>query len=166
MRHLKNPFVKLEGYNCFGCSPDNNCGLGLTFVEDGDYVVSEWMPKPQFQGWHNVLHGGIQATLLDEIASWLVFAKLQTSGVTSKMEVRLKKPVYTDKGKLTLKAKLREMKRNIAVIETWLYNAEMELCAYANMHYYTFKEEVAREKLWYPGAEAFYDPEGCQMPDE
>lgn len=157
MKSLKNPFVKLEGYNCFGCSPDNTCGLGLTFVEDGDYVVSEWMPKPQFQGWHNVLHGGIQATLLDEIASWLVFAKLQTSGVTSKMEVRLKKPVYTDKGKLTLKAKLREMNRNIAVIETWLYNADMELCAYANMYYYTFKEEVAREKLWYPGAEAFYE---------
>ena len=157
MKKLKNPFAQQEGYNCFGCSPNNQFGLELTFVEDGEYVISEWMPKPQFQGWKNVLHGGIQATLMDEIASWLVFAKLKTAGVTSRMEIKLKKPVYTDKGKLTLKAKLKEMNRNIAVIDTWLYDPDNELCATGIIHYYTFKEEVAREKFWYPGAESFYE---------
>lgn len=157
MKKIRNPFVEKEGYNCFGCSPGNKLGLNLTFSEDGEFIVSKWLPKPHFQGWQNVLHGGIQATLLDEIASWLVFIKLNTSGVTSRMDVKLKKPVYTDKGELILKAKLKEMNRNIAVIETWLYNPEMELCTYAIMHYYTFKEEIAREKLWYPGSEAFYE---------
>jgi hypothetical protein len=33
----------------------------------------------------------------------------------------------------------------------------MELCTYGLMHYYTFKEEIAREKLWYPGSDAFYE---------
>ena len=157
MKKIRNPFVEKEGYNCFGCSPGNKLGLNLTFSEDGEFIISKWLPKPHFQGWQNVLHGGIQATLLDEIASWLVFIKLNTSGVTSRMDVKLKKPVYTDKGELILKAKLKEMNRNIAVIETWLYNPEMELCTYAIMHYYTFKEEIAREKLWYPGSEAFYE---------
>jgi len=157
MKKIRNPFVEKEGYNCFGCSPGNKLGLNLTFSEDGEFIVSKWLPKPHFQGWQNVLHGGIQATLLDEIASWLVFIKLNTSGVTSRMDVKLKKPVYTDKGELILKAKLKEMNRNIAVIETWLYNPEMELCTYAIMHYYTFKEEIAREKLWYPGSDAFYE---------
>ncbi|KAF0202676.1 MAG: hypothetical protein FD170_1850 [Bacteroidetes bacterium] len=157
MKKIRNPFVEKEGYNCFGCSPGNKLGLNLTFSEDGEFIISKWLPKPHFQGWQNVLHGGIQATLLDEIASWLVFIKLNTSGVTSRMDVKLKKPVYTDMGELILKAKLKEMNRNIAVIETWLYNPEMELCTYAIMHYYTFKEEIAREKLWYPGSEAFYE---------
>lgn len=157
MKKIRNPFVEKEGYNCFGCSPGNKLGLNLTFSEDGEFIVSKWLPKSQFQGWQNVLHGGIQATLLDEIASWLVFIKLNTSGVTSRMDVKLKKPVYTDKGELILKAKLKEMNRNIAVIETWLYNPEMELCTYGLMHYYTFKEEIAREKLWYPGSDAFYE---------
>ena len=157
MKKIRNPFVEKEGYNCFGCSPGNKLGLNLTFSEDGEFIISKWLPKPHFQGWQNVLHGGIQATLLDEIASWLVFIKLNTSGVTSRMDVKLKKPVYTDKGELILKAKLKEMNRNIAVIETWLYNPEMELCTYAIMHYYTFKEEIAREKLWYPGSEAFFE---------
>lgn len=159
MKTIRNPFVKQKGYNCFGCSPDNKTGLNMTFKEEGEFVLSDWMPKPHFQGWNNVLHGGIQATLLDEIASWLVFIKLKTSGVTSRMDVKLKKPVHTDQGSLHLKARLKEMNRNIAVIETWLYNADNELCTFAIMQYYTFKEEVAREKLWYPGHDEFFEKE-------
>ena len=159
MKKILNPFVKLEGYNCFGCSPDNSAGLQLKFSEEGEYIVARWMPKPQFQGWKNVLHGGIQATLLDEIASWLVFVKLKTSGVTSRMEVKLSKPVYTDKGELTLKARLSKMNRNIAVIDTSLFDYNGELCTTAVMHYYTFPLQVAQEKLWYPGGEAFYEEE-------
>lgn len=157
MKNIINPFVTLEGYNCFGCSPDNQFGLRLKFVEDGDFILAHWMPETRFQGWNNTLHGGIQSTLMDEIASWLVFVKLNTSGVTSRMEVKLRKPVAMDQGMLLLKAKLREMKRNIAVIDTWLYNHDMELCTEGVMYYFTFPVKLAAEKFWYPGAEAFYD---------
>lgn len=154
---LRNPFVHRDGYQCFGCSPDNPFGLKLQFKEEGEFVTATWTPLEHFQGWCNTLHGGIQATMLDEIASWLVFVKLHTSGVTSNMEIRLRKPVKTNEGDLHLKAKLREMKRNIAVIDTWLYDSNMQLCCEAVMHYFTFPEALAREKYWYPGREAFYD---------
>ncbi|HOI88607.1 MAG TPA: PaaI family thioesterase [Lentimicrobium sp.] len=157
VRKLKNPFVVLEGYNCFGCSPGNPSGLQMKFTEEGEEVVARWEPKPHFQGWKDVLHGGIQAALMDEIASWLVFTRLATSGVTSKMEVRLKKPVYTNRGTLTLRARLKEMNRNIALIDTRLFDQDMVLCAEAVMHYFTFSPEKAREKLWYPGKESFYE---------
>lgn len=156
MKRIVNPFVNQKGYQCFGCSPDNQNGLRLTFTEEGEFITSEWEPIQHFQGWNNTLHGGIQATMLDEIASWLVFVKLDTSGVTCEMEVKLKKPVKTDEGKLFLKAHLREMRRNIAVIDTWLYNNKMELCTEAVMHYFTFPQSLARNKFWYPGKEAFY----------
>ena len=29
----------MEGYNCFGCSPDNEAGVRMEFYEDGDEVV-------------------------------------------------------------------------------------------------------------------------------
>jgi len=157
MKNIINPFVHREGYQCFGCSPDNPNGLQLTFVEDGDFVVSEWEPVPHFQGWNNTLHGGIQATMLDEIASWLVFIKLDTSGVTCEMEVKLKKPVMTNEGKLFMKAHLREMKRNIAIIDTYLYNNKMELCTEAVMHYFTFPQQIAKDRYWYPGKAAFFE---------
>jgi len=67
----------MAGYQCFGCAPHNHNGLQMSFAEDGEYVVSEWEPKDYFQGYYNVLHGGIQATLMDEIASWLVQIKLK-----------------------------------------------------------------------------------------
>ena len=48
----------------------------------------------------DTLHGGIQATLADEISSWVVFRKFQTSGVTSRMEVRYHKPIRTTGGRI------------------------------------------------------------------
>jgi acyl-coenzyme A thioesterase PaaI-like protein len=157
-RKLFNPFVNLKGYQCFGCSPDNPYGLQLKFKEEGEFVTAEWEPSDHFQGWLDTLHGGIQATMLDEIASWIVFVKLDTSGVTCEMEVKLRKAVKTNEGTIYLKAKLREMKRNIAIIDTYLYNSKNELCTEAVMHYFTFTQEVAQEKLWYPGKEAFLKP--------
>ena len=150
---LSNPFRNLEGYNCFGCSPDNPHGLRMQFSDEGDSVISIWDPTNNFQGWHNILHGGIQATLMDEIASWVVFAKLGTTGVTSKMEVKLAKPMQMDKGPVRLVAKLREMRRNIAVIDVVLFDCEGTACAEGLFHYSTYPEGVAKERLSYPGSE-------------
>ena len=38
-KKIINPWRNHEGYNCFGCSPDNPIGLHLEFYEDGDYIV-------------------------------------------------------------------------------------------------------------------------------
>ena len=72
----------MEGYRCFGCDPHSERGLRMEFYEDGDEIVSVWHPRPEFQGWVDTLHGGIQATLADEISSWVVFRKYQTSGAS------------------------------------------------------------------------------------
>lgn len=166
MKKLFNPFINRDGYQCFGCSPNNPFGLKLSFQEEGEFVTATWEPIDHFQGWNNTLHGGIQATMLDEIASWYVFIKLNTSGVTAEMEVKLKKPVRMNEGNLFLKAQLREMRRNIAVIDTWLYNSKMEVCTEAVMHYFTFPEKLAREKYWYPGKEAFYTGSNFELVNE
>ena len=70
MKKIINPWKDMEGYNCFGCSPDNEAGVRMEFYEDGDEVVSIWKPRPEYQGWLNTLHGGIQSVLLDEICGW------------------------------------------------------------------------------------------------
>jgi len=157
VRKVINPFQGLEGYNCFGCSPDNKFGLQLSFVDEGEYLTASWTPKEYFQGYNNMLHGGIQSTLIDEIASWYVYAKLKTAGVTSKLEVRYKKPVYTDKGDIKLRAKLLGMKRNLADFEVELFDSDGVLCAFGNVQYFTFNEKVSREKFWYPGGDAFFE---------
>lgn len=153
---ILNPYRTLPGYNCFGCSPDNPFGLKLHFHKEGDEVTCEWNPEQQFQGWMNVLHGGIQATLMDEIASWFVFVQMNTAGVTSKMEVKLMKPAKMDRGPFRMRARLHEMRRNIAVIHVDLFDGHGVKVAESLMHYFTWPEEIARQKLYYPGIEKFY----------
>ena len=95
MKRIINPWTSIPGYNCFGCSPDNPIGTRMRFFEDGDDIISIWRPTQNHQSWLNTLHGGIQAVLLDEVCGWVVFHKLQTAGVTAKMEMRYHKPVST-----------------------------------------------------------------------
>lgn len=156
MKKLRNPYENSEGYFCFGCSNRNSAGLKMEFYEDHDDVVSEWIPEKSFQGYKNVLHGGIQVTLMDEIASWFVNVKLGTAGVTSKIETKFIKPVFITDAKIFLKASLIKMMRNIAVIDAKLYNADKDLCSESVVYYFTFDAETASKKFFYPGKNDFY----------
>lgn len=159
MRKINNPFVKYQGYNCFGCSPSNPLGLKMSFVEEDGYVVSTWEPNENLQGYFKVLHGGIQATLMDEIASWVVYTQLKTAGFTSRAEIRYLKTVFVDKGPLTLKARALGMRRNLADIEVKLYNHEKMICAEGMFTYFTFPSDKAKDSLYYPGDEEFFESE-------
>ena len=129
MRKINNPWLSKPGYDCFGCCPDNPLGVKMEFYEDGDSVVCFWKPQAHYQGWIDTLHGGIQATLIDECASWVVFRRLQTTGVTTKLEVRYRKSIMTTEEQITIRATLSEMRRNLALIHVEIANSKGELCA-------------------------------------
>ncbi|WP_163712287.1 PaaI family thioesterase [Mangrovibacterium lignilyticum] len=146
-----------EFYQCIGCSPHNTIGLKLEFWEDGEELYAEWEPKEQFMGWVNVLHGGIKATMLDEISAWVVYVKCGTAGVTTALNVKYKETVYTNAGKLVLRAKLLEQQKRLAKIQAQLFNSEGKLCTEAEVTYFIFPERIAREKFHYPGVNAFFE---------
>lgn len=154
-KKILNPYVGMDGYNCFACSPDNAMGLKMDFFEDGEFVVCHWIPEDQFGGYKKVLHGGIQATLMDEIASWAVQIKLKTAGVTASLKMRYKKPVYTTDDVIIVKSIIKKWEKRIAIIQTQIFNSENELCSEAEVKYFVFPEEVARAKLYYPEYEKF-----------
>ena len=160
MKHLRNPFTSLEGYNCFGCSPHNPLGLHLVFSEDGDEIVSQWNPGINFQGYFNILHGGIQATLMDEIASWTVYVKVKTAGFTSKADIRYLKTVGMDQGPLTLRSRVKQMRRNLADIEVLLLDKNNTLCARALLTFFTFPLDKSKESMYYPDHDQFYGEPG------
>jgi uncharacterized protein (TIGR00369 family) len=157
LRKILNPFIQLDDYRCFGCSPDNPCGLCMEFYEDGDQVVCRWDPKDHFQGYNNVLHGGIQSTLADEIASWVVFIKLRTAGVTSRLEIQFKKPVYTNKGSLTLRAGIKTIQDRLTTVSVHLLDSDNTICAEALVDYFIYPANLAERRLRYPGYEKFFE---------
>ena len=156
-RKILNPYTKIEGYNCFGCSPDNNHGLQMAFREEGDYITCDWSPKDHLQGFHNILHGGVQATLIDEISSWFVQIKYKTSGVTSKLCVKYLKPVATNKGDIKLRAGLISKRRNLIDIKVELHDADGQLCATGETTFFTFQVEKAKKDLFFPDYDDFFE---------
>lgn len=161
MKKIKNPFIEKDAsrkeYFCFGCSPFNETGLKLQFWEDEDEIIAKWKPTKSMEGWLGVLHGGIQATLIDELASWTIFLKLKTCGVTSSMNINYLKPVYISKGEITVKGKLISTDGRIAKIECSLFDSENNECLNAEVNYFFFPEKIAKIKYHYPGIEAFYE---------
>ena len=151
MKKIINPFINLEGYNCFGCAPNNPFGVKMEFYEDGEEIVCHWTPRSEYQGWLDTLHGGIQSVLLDEICAWVMMRKLQTAGVTSKMETRFLKPVSTNDSQITLRAYITEQKRNIIIIDATLENSTGEICSQSRCTYFAFPQEKAKQEMFFSG---------------
>ena len=81
--------------SCFVCGLDNPDGLKLTFYEQEDgQVVAETSVPARFQGYPGVVHGGIVAAMLDEVAmrSAMVDDHLRFM-VTAKMTLRYRKAI-------------------------------------------------------------------------
>lgn len=81
---------------CFACGPENPIGLRLRFSYGQGEAWAEWTPRPEFQGYRGVLHGGIVATLLDEALAHAV-GSLGVWGATVSLEVRFRRAVPVDR---------------------------------------------------------------------
>jgi uncharacterized protein (TIGR00369 family) len=158
MKKIINPYDN-ELNMCFGCSQKNSAGLKLQFEESEEYMHATWQPSETFQGYPNILHGGIIASLLDEIGSWCVSVKIGTAGVTSEMTTKYLYPVHLNKGNISLKAAIAEHTTKSAIINCYLYDGQSKLCAEAVAQYFIYPLEIAVRKFRYPGREAFYAKE-------
>ena len=159
MKRINNPYAKLDGFNCFGCSPNNHLGLKMEFFEEDEFVISHWQPNHNLQGYLNILHGGIQTALMDEIGSWIVQLKIKTAGVTSSLNTKFINPVPTNKGQIKLKASIVKQRRNLVDVHVELFKEEDVLCAQSDITYFTYPLELAKKKLYFPEQEEFYDKE-------
>ncbi|HID31910.1 MAG TPA: PaaI family thioesterase [bacterium (Candidatus Stahlbacteria)] len=76
---------------CFACGAKNPIGLRLKIVEkDGGSYFQVILPK-EYQGWANLIHGGIVCTLLDEVMVWAASLK-GVDTVTGEINIRFKNP--------------------------------------------------------------------------
>ena len=145
MRKIINPYLHQEGYDCFGCCPDNPMGLHMEFFEDGDEILSFWRPQEHFQGWKGVMHGGILATLIDETCGWVVTRKLQTAGMTTRLDIHYKHPVKCTDPQLTIRASIKEQKQQYVFISAILENSRGEVCVTADVVYYAMDSERSKQ---------------------
>ncbi len=88
---------------CFGCSPHNASGLQLEFEElEPGVVRCRYAVREEFAGAPGVIHGGIQATLLDETLGMALQSAVRPVGdeeeiyvVTADFQLRYRRPAST-----------------------------------------------------------------------
>jgi acyl-coenzyme A thioesterase PaaI-like protein len=158
-RKIHNAYADIAEYHCCGCSPTNPIGLKLTFWEEGEWIYAKWTPDKWYEGYLNVLHGGIQATLLDEIADWILIVKLGTSGVTKNLNITYDKPVYVSQGEVTLRAKLVSHEGNSAITYAELMDKEGTVRSHADIEYFAFPQKIAQQKYNFPEHKNFFKNE-------
>ncbi len=76
---------------CFGCGKSNPVGLKLQVEKDGDACVACFLPTEMHQGWQAMVHGGVLATLFDEIMGWALWEH-KILAVTGRLSIRYYKP--------------------------------------------------------------------------
>lgn len=84
---------------CFVCGRENSAGLHAKFYENREeqqVVVNITLPE-KFQGYPGITHGGIIASLLDEVSGRAIMVGKDDAPfwVTARMEVRYRKPTPT-----------------------------------------------------------------------
>ena len=78
---------------CFCCGERNPIGLKLAFTTTPEgRTRTVWRPKQEHVGFKDLIHGGLIATVLDEVMARVILDH-GTPGVTASMETKLLKPL-------------------------------------------------------------------------
>ena len=88
--------MKLEDdHYCFVCGKQNPGGLNLDFSFRDNKASAEFTLRKNFQGYKDIVHGGIIAAILDEAMIKAVLAQ-GMKAVTAEIAVRFKNPLHTN----------------------------------------------------------------------
>lgn len=90
---MKGETLKRDNY-CFVCGKDNPKGMHLSFERRGNRVYARFSLPSYYQGYENVIHGGIISLVLDEAMAYL--QNYEERFLTGKITVKFHSPLYAD----------------------------------------------------------------------
>ena len=80
-------------HSCFVCGESNPAGLNQRFETDGNIVRARFVPRAEHVGFKATVHGGLIATLLDEIMVWACAVRTKKFAFCAEMTVRFLNPL-------------------------------------------------------------------------
>jgi len=119
--------------NCFACGVENPVGMKLKFYETapGEVTVEHIVPD-EYQGYPGVVHGGVVAAILDEVAG-----RSQMVGnpprfmFTAKLEIRYRQNVPTNEP-IRIIGRAGKVKNRTATATAQLFGPDGKLLAEAD----------------------------------
>lgn len=80
-------------HSCFVCGESNSIGMNLRFTTDGRIVQTRFKPRAEHVGFKQVVHGGIIATLLDELMVWACAVQTKRFAYCAELTARFLAPL-------------------------------------------------------------------------
>jgi uncharacterized protein (TIGR00369 family) len=80
-------------HSCFVCGESNAAGLRLRFETDGRIVQTRFQTRLEHIGFKGVMHGGLIATVLDEVMVWACAVGTRKFAFCAELTVRFLNPV-------------------------------------------------------------------------
>jgi len=117
--------------HCLVCGKDNPIGLKLEFTLEGAALSTQWVADKRFQGYENVLHGGMIALILDETMVNLPWKRDGVPVISAELSTRFIRPAQI-RETLKFVAEADAVNRKIILVRGRCLSATGELIAEAS----------------------------------
>lgn len=126
----------MPGNICFGCGKEHPDGLRIKSYWEGEEAVCIWYSQEKYQGWKNVLNGGVLASIIDcHTMGTAMAAAYKAEGralntqpdyryATGTLTIRYLKPTPNDQP-ITLRARISEVKGRKTTLTCKAWSGDM-----------------------------------------
>jgi uncharacterized protein (TIGR00369 family) len=128
--------------SCFVCGESNSVGLKLEFETDEKIVRAVFTPQPQHTGFKHAVHGGLLATVLDEIMSWACAVQTKQWGYCGELTVRFREPARPGKTLIAIGEMVENRRGRIFEAKGELRTPEGTVVATSTGKYLPIKEPL------------------------
>lgn len=128
---------------CFVCGDKNKIGLKVAFFYENGKTKAQYTPTREFEGYKDILHGGILSSLLDEVMIYSIIAQGIIT-VTVQMEVKFKKSAKIGET-LFLEGQITEDKGKILFSEGKIFKQDGTIIAESKGKFFRAEGEKKKE---------------------
>ena len=104
---------------CPVCGEENPQGLRAEIYKAGELIEMAFVPRREFVGWSEVVHGGLLSTVMDELMTWAAIVAGRRAYFAADMGVRYKAPL-APLHPCIVRARVSAAKRKILETESWV----------------------------------------------
>ena len=133
--------------SCFVCGESNASGLKLRFETDGKIVRARFTPRAEHVGFKQTIHGGITATLLDEIMVWACAIQTKRFAYCAELTVRYQGPLRPGEEVFTTGELVTNKRNKLFEARGEVRDASGNVLAQATGKYLPIKEDEVKSML-------------------
>ena len=115
--------------NCFACGTSNPIGLKLKFDRKGDEMFSKFCLDSRYEGYPEVIHGGIISTIMDEAMAKVLLDE-DITAFTVNINVDFLRQVNVGK-EYTVISRIKKRSSRLFFCSGEIIDAENNVCAKA-----------------------------------